>query len=264
MRIKSKTLKSSLIITLILSSTIISFAKKSQSNYQNLSTSENIAVEDEGGGEQFTETRNDIAVEDTQVDGGNPSTNYGNEMYFMMSGEIGVYKPDRGFVSFYFSNKPEDVIKAEVRIEVITFSELGDIDVSVYQTSAGWDENELVWNNKPALGTKITSFIVSDNGYYTFDVSIYVSGSSLSICLKYTDETITSGGAIFIMSKEAFDEDGFPQLIWTYNHSNTIPPIHDEPPNTSTIPFGNYYMIFAMIAIIFIMMKKRSYTENDI
>ena len=52
-----------------------------------------------------------------------------------------------------------------------------------------WSENTLTFNNRPASGATITTFIPSSNGWMEVDVTSYITaklGSSVSLAIEAT------------------------------------------------------------------------------
>lgn len=151
-----------------------------------------------------------IADEDSFVDAKNPTTNYGTHVSF----EVGVHtlSSSEALFHFDFSDKPTDWTKAEISLYINYIS--GPIDVDVYLITESWNEDKVKWTNKPSHGQKITSLTVdAQSKYYNIDVSNYISGDGISICLSSSDSSVYLMG----YTKENTLSTNFaPKLIWTY------------------------------------------------
>ena len=95
--------------------------------------------------------------------------------------------------------------------------------VTIYLVNESWVEWTLTWDNKPATGKVITTFTVNSIGHMLFDVSDYVAGGSLSICIKTT--SFTQNALLAVDSRET--SSYVPLIIWTYetNLNNGEPTI---------------------------------------
>ena len=79
-----------------------------------------------------------------------------------------------------------------------------------------WDEYTLTWNNRPAVGANIADITIPPLSVQ-FDVSNYIQGNGISVCLKARDTTQL--GILLLYSREWSSSP--PVLIWTYTPNNT-------------------------------------------
>jgi arylsulfatase A-like enzyme len=88
--------------------------------------------------------------------------------------------------------------------------------IAVYETSAPtWSENEITWNNAPAMGPVIaTNPVNSSNGYYDWDITAYVrQNPGGSITLALFDES--AGSPAFSFSSKEGEHP--PELVISTN-----------------------------------------------
>lgn len=78
------------------------------------------------------------------------------------------------------------------------------------------EELSMTWNIRPSHGSKITTLTVSSNNIYTIDITSLVEGrNNISICVSY-DAAVNDYAIITSKEDTTFNEEDFPQLIWTY------------------------------------------------
>ena len=214
------------------------------------------------------------AIEDSSVDGGNPSTNYGDDSYLAVSGDYQTYPPDHPYLKFPLGNKPNNWKKAEVSLYFWDIGEATTIAVYLVNNNS-WEEDIITWNNKPSEGELITTFDISAETHYTFDVTNYIQDSYLSICVRYYNELDTNGAGSLIMSKDrplSFDDD-IPHIIWYYEVEKSITVI--SPDISDVWSFGTHTILWEtsdLIEAVDIVLYKNDekidtlttlYTEND-
>lgn len=163
-----------------------------------------------------------VADADAYVDAGDPDANHGTESYLVISGQYEQYAPDWAFLHFPFTNKPSSVKDAKISLSFYDPDEITEI--GVYLVSESWSESTITWNNKPAIGAQIATITPRYGQIYTIDVSNYVSGNDLSICLKYTDESATSGHALKVYSRTGYflSSSNAPKIVWTFQKDISI------------------------------------------
>jgi len=141
---------------------------------------------------------------DTYISEMDPTSNRGFIPYLLVSP---TYKCE-SYIHFDFTEKPSNWIKAEIEISIS--STTIPFYLALYLITEQWDEYTLIWDNKPLLGDLITSLTIYNSGTLTFNISNYIIGDGISICLKTTQ---TDPGYLEIRSKESSRP---PKLIWTY------------------------------------------------
>lgn len=180
---------------------------------------------------------------DSSVDASNVTTNFGDGEYLFLSGhwerDGDIYGADRSYLRFPLSDKPDNWDTAEVSLHIPRIYE--PTIIAVYLVSNDWEESTITWENQPAEGSLITTFEISKETVYTFDVSDYIEGDAISICVCYDDElSSTNGMGNQIVSKEnpytlTYD---IPQITWTYEIELTITVL--APIASATWSFGDH------------------------
>jgi len=154
-----------------------------------------------------------VADADTHIIENYPSINYGFAQFLDVVASGYVTEAD-AFFHFNTTDKPENWDKAEIRIS--GHSSPVPFYVSVYLITAVWDEYTLTWNNRPAVGANIADITIPPLSVQ-FDVSNYIQGNGISVCLKARDTTQL--GILLLYSREWSSSP--PVLIWTYTPNNT-------------------------------------------
>lgn len=157
-------------------------------------------------------TKSTIADKDSYVDSSNPTSNYGGQDWLIFGDYITSWR--EAYLNFDFSDKPSEWTKAEISIDMYYISETFNITVSLIEDN--WGETTITWLNKPDHGEIIANLTVSEEKIYKIDVSEFISGDGISICINASD--FLQNGYVQGSSSEGyfFSEDA-PQLIWTYN-----------------------------------------------
>ncbi len=207
------------------------------------------------------------AEKDTYVKQHNPDENYGGGSYFLLGLDIWDDTIESYFY-FDFSDKPSDWEKAEIGLNLYSID--STMTVNVYLIETAWEELTLTWNNKPAKGELIDSFLASEEEEYYIDVTDYIEGNNdISICLWIPD--IIDYNKIQGSTKEGYSSP--PQLIWTCSELATI--TVTNPTSESNWEDSNIYTITwtsrGTISRVFIGLYKEStyvedvilYTDND-
>lgn len=159
------------------------------------------------------------ADKDTYVDPGNPTSNYGGKDWLIFGDYI--WGLNEAYLHFNFSNRPSGWTKAVISIDCYAVSET--FDVAVCLVEAEWDELSLDYTNKPAHGSVIKTITMATDDVYSIDVTDYISGDGISICLKAADAT--QEGYVQARSREDGDLDSSyfppPKLTWTYQEADS-------------------------------------------
>jgi len=201
-------------------------------------------------------TTSSLATKDSYVHSDNPTSNYGGQDWLIFGYYFTLYLTE-AYIEFDISLRPSGWTKAEIEIDMYSISETTQLTVSLITES--WDELTINWMNKSTHGQEITRLTVATEQVYTIDVTSFISGSSLSICINATS---LPTGYVQATSREGDCSYGpGPNLTWT----------HPEPPSNgdengdgdedslfATIPGYNVFLIPAiLIGISFIIMKKK-------
>lgn len=171
----------------------------------------------------------------------NPTSNYGY-LQFLHVRSSGYISEAQAYLHFSFTDKPDNWNKAEIDISIQ--STTIPFYVTVYLITAVWDEYTLTWNNKPSHGVNITSITIYSTTDLFFDISEYIIGDGISICVTTSNTQI---GTLTAFSREWSSNQ--PQLIWTYT------------PNDNNGEIINGYnillLMLSLIGIVFIIYRKQ-------
>jgi len=115
------------------------------------------------------------------------------------------------YMFFSLLNKPTNYDKVELYLDVCEAE--NTINVTICEVAGSWGEMSITWNNKPAHGGIITTFIVSGEKWHTIDFTDYIKGDELSICLYGTNSS--QKGRIGIHSKDYQWNYEQPHLLWS-------------------------------------------------
>ncbi len=151
-----------------------------------------------------------MATKDAHVDESNPDSNYGSSNTFYIGRGLSG-KLYESYFYFPLNDIPDD--DAEISIDILAVYE--DMSLTVTLITENWNENSITWNNKPTHGEIITTFYVAAAQFYTIDVSDYIEGDSLSICINAT----YSGVSDYIVgyTSEWGSDDSKPQITFSGN-----------------------------------------------
>ncbi len=158
-------------------------------------------------------TKTITTVADATLEQYNPDSNYGGDS----SLEIGYYYGWlEACIKFDLSNKPNNVIAAELRLD---FYYVGatTTTVEIYDMSSSWYELSITWNNAPYYGAYLKNFVVYQDAIYVIDITEHIESESglWSICLTTNDPNW-----LMLASKECYSWQEPPKIIFTYKVSN--------------------------------------------
>lgn len=178
---------------------------------------------------------------DTYVDDRYPTTNFGysQSLIVCISTAIFIGYVAEAYLYFNLAGKPDSWMKVEIEITLFVKS-AEPFDVILYLITEEWDEYTLTWNNKPSGGENIITLNIHDSFKIFFDISDYVRGDGMSICLKVASDE----GLMHAYSKES-SHPYPPQLIWTYE---------EEKINGYNI----LLLILGTIGVVFIIYRKHT------
>ncbi|WP_091020960.1 MULTISPECIES: DNRLRE domain-containing protein [Paenibacillus] len=155
-------------------------------------------------------------IKDTYVREDVPTLNYGEETTFA----VGSYKDKvlRSLLGFDISSlkRSYDIDKVELRM---VYGQEPDKNLKLYAVDGSWSEMGVTWNNRPRIGTEITSAYTVDteDGHVAFDVTDFIEeqyqeGNNLvDFYLVAADES--ENDYEYFFTKEA---SLAPQLVVTY------------------------------------------------
>jgi hypothetical protein len=194
-------------------------------------------------------TKSTIADKDTYVDEENANLNYGTAIS-LKSGFSSSGKILESYFHFSFSDKPSDIIKAELSLDFWDVTQTMNLTVSIIEVS--WNELTMTWMNKPTHSGIIGLIKANSSDTYKLDITnVLTSRTEISLCVNMTLDLITVLDSVFIKSREgSYHPSEAPQIIWTYSETES----DDRKP---FIPSYNLFLIIGLIAIIGIQLMKK-------
>ncbi len=167
------------------------------------------------------ETKTFSAAADSYVRGGSyAGDNYGSDTLIQLKDDSQESYDRRGYIKFDLSGENlAYVASAKLRMQV--YSVGASCDVTLYETSDGWTESGITWNNAPAMGSSVATVTATDAGVYVeWDVTNYVNkqlrdNKKLNLAVWPT----TAGPNVSFRSKDA--GAGKPQLVIEYYNPET-------------------------------------------
>lgn len=171
-------------------------------------------------------------VDDSYVYSDKPNSNYGLIPLLWVENISGIQC--ESYMQFDISNRTSNWITAEVSLTLFRASE--DTDITLCLINESWEEWGITWYNKPKHENIISTFSISKDQHTTqkyvyIDVSNYIQGNNLSLCL-YAD----NGGNVTFYSSNAIDIPSLlyvPKITWTSLEEaeiNVIAPISSDIP----------------------------------
>ena len=190
-------------------------------------------------------SKSTIADKDTYVDTANPLSNYGGVSNLRCGFSIS-YEIREAYLHFSFSDKPANVTKAELSLDIWGVYQTMPLTLSIIDAS--WDELTMDWMNKPAHGQLIGQLMVSSSDIYKIDItSLLTARTEISICVNMTFDDVVDD-YVYITSREGYYlTSDAPQIIWTY--LETVPEVQ--------IPSYNVFIIIGIISVIGFFLKKK-------
>ena len=134
------------------------------------------------------DTISTVAEKDSYVEEYSPGHNFGGISFLIFGDRPSLFpSPFReAYLFFNFSDKPVEWTKAEISIDMYSISETFNGIISLITDD--WQEMEITWDNKPEHIEIITTFTVSSEKIYKFDVTNYIAGrENISICINASD-----------------------------------------------------------------------------
>ncbi|MDC0711248.1 DNRLRE domain-containing protein [Stigmatella sp. ncwal1] len=164
--------------------------------------------------QELLETRTFAAVADARVEATNSGQNFGTSSTLKAD-----TSPDySSYLRFELSGLTGTVRSAKLRLYMTDASTTGP---AVSSTGASWQESTLTFQNKPAVGTRLSTVsTVTANSWAEWDVTAAVQGNgavNLVVTSTGTDGTVFS-------SRETSQADLRPQLVVTVDGGTTPPP----------------------------------------
>jgi len=190
-------------------------------------------------------TKSTIADKDTFVDAAHPSLNHGYAQ-FLSCGFGHFYEIREAYFHFSFSDKPENIVKAELSFDIWGFYQTFPLTLSIVEES--WNEYTMNWTNKPAYGQIIGQIFVNSSDIYKFNItSLLTARTEISICVNITIDDIVNDYAYITSTENSTTTNDAPQIIWTY--LEMVP--------EGGIPSYNIFIILGIISIIGFFFNKK-------
>ncbi len=169
-----------------------------------------------------TDTETVYSSKDAHVYSKYPNNNYGDntEMYCGNWNDGSNTYQDEAFLFFDLSSTTQgwDEVKLYLTITSIPKS----LTFKMCESSAGWSESSIIWNNRPSHDSHLMTFSIDNDATWIIDVTSCVSGSQFSICI-YAE--YSQWGTILIRSREHSTTSSRPRLVFSYSAS---PPEEDD------------------------------------
>lgn len=160
-----------------------------------------------------------------------------------------TYEIRESYFHFSFSDKPDNVTKAELSLDIWGVYQTIPLTLSIVNDS--WDELTMDWMDKPAHGQLIGQLLVASSDVYKIDItSLLTARTEISICVNMTFDDIVDD-YVYITSREGYYlTSDAPQIIWTYHE--TVPEVPEL-----QIPSFNVFIIIGIIGVIGFFLKKK-------
>ncbi len=154
------------------------------------------------------------AEEDTYIDSGNPSTSYGNNDYI----HIGIDSSGNMLEAYFMFDlryNPKDWERVELALYFLEVKEPQQFTLILINDNS-WREDTLTWNTRLSHSEILDNFTISEESFYRFDITNYMTGKDwISFCVNAT-KTIPQQ-VIKMYSHEGYRaEFQAPRLAWIY------------------------------------------------
>jgi len=150
-----------------------------------------------------------------------PSNNYGSETSIKVKSQSGSSKI--GYILFNLTiPSNSQILDAKLKI----YNNVGgtySAEVCVYRVTESWNENDVTWNSRPALGEEYDCKTINSAGWWVFDITDLVQGwvngsyenYGLALCSESSSE-------VQFYSKDYSDPSYHPVLEVTYQEPVTV------------------------------------------
>jgi hypothetical protein len=169
---------------------------------------------------------------DSWVNDDNPGTNYGSDgvlhakvdsWWFIL---WWVTNLRRSYLEFDLSGLPSGATIDSATLHL--YRTTGDQIPSAYQTTDGWTEMGITWNNQPGPGASVANGVSEGGGWFKWNITSYAASEFagdqiLSVVLKFTTESGSPKHADFT-SREGTSNQR-PWLEISYSSMGTTPPL---------------------------------------
>lgn len=184
---------------------------------------------------------------DTYVDTADPLANFGgvSNLKAGFSWDAGDIR--EAYFHFNFPNKPPNITKAQLSIDIWGISQTTNLTVSIIEAS--WNELAVDWTNQPTHGAGIGNIVAAESGIYKLDITnLITSRTEISFCINITFDNLIFD-YVYITSKEGYSSwspEDAPQIIWTY--------LTTQP----AIPGYNLFYIIILLSISILLLNHKN------
>ncbi len=180
-------------------------------------------------------------------------SNYGGRDWFFIGNSFGLKE---SYFHFNLTIIPSDAKILTAKIHFYLYSVEETLDIQACQTSCDWEEYSITWDDKPTHGVNISALKVPANGNYQIDVSEYLTGKEISICL-YTLKPHKKCDCQGYTREATKTQDEVPHLLISY-----------EIPNKFDILFNTLLTIILIAIIIstsnlFLIIRKKKKQRKE-
>ncbi|WP_328535641.1 LamG-like jellyroll fold domain-containing protein [Streptomyces sp. NBC_00344] len=157
------------------------------------------------------------ATDDSYVNAGAPSTNYGTSSSLAVRGTSAY----ASYLGFTLPSAPAGTVLKSARLSVKTSTQSGAGSTdsqSVVPVTGAWTEGALTYNNRPALGSgTLGTLSGATDGSTVYSASLDTAALSSALGGSYS-LALTSTGTdpLWLWSSEATANEGTPQLVLTF------------------------------------------------
>jgi 2',3'-cyclic-nucleotide 2'-phosphodiesterase (5'-nucleotidase family) len=157
-----------------------------------------------------------LPVADSQVESGNPSSNYGTSSnLYVQSSSTSSYGDERAWLKFDLSSIPATATISSVSLQLWNWKSAGAaLPTEVHGgTDDSWTQTGITWNNQPTFGAALSTQTLAagtSNVWYNWDVTSFAQGKMsgdklVSLVVKAATEGSTDATA----PSYAFDSTGY-------------------------------------------------------
>jgi len=163
-----------------------------------------------------------------------PSNNYGSETSIKVKSQSGSSKI--GYILFNLTiPSNSQILDAKLKI----YNNVGgtySAEVCVYRVTESWNENDVTWNSRPALGEEYDCKTINSAGWWVFDITDlvqgWVNGSYENYGLALSSDSSTE---LQFYSKDYSDPSYHPVLEITYQEPTQTVTVTETITTTQTI-----------------------------
>jgi len=123
---------------------------------------------------------------------------------------------------FNYTNKPENLLKAEIRISLVrpNVHNPYNFSIDVYLIEEQWNQFDIKWTNKPNKSDFVRRFdteYITDgyHDYLLFDITKYANRDNISVLLTPSLDQIHAQNHAYLYSREYSYTVVRPRIIWT-------------------------------------------------